>query len=76
MKERKAMVARALECECDLLARTSLEVCEINGHRFVNQPVDLEPPCTGIDHWPVKVRNGEEFVIGSNPGIEILPNEL
>ena len=76
VEKREAMIARAFDRERDLLPRPRLDVGERQGHRLLDQAVDFELPGARVDDRPIEMRDRKELVVGRDPGIEILPDEL
>src|ERR1700723_805975 len=55
------------------LAWPGVEIVQGIGRWRADLPDDIEPPCRRVDRRPLVVANAEEFVIGRDPAIEVLP---
>ena len=75
-EKREPMIAGAFDREDNLLSRPCFDVVEGQAQRLLDEPVDLELPGARVDDRPIEMRDRKELVVGRDPGIEILPNEL
>ncbi len=67
------MIAGALQRERDFLPRPCLDLFPGERDWPLDQSAHVQPPFFGPDNGPVVVADGEKVVVGSNPGMQLLP---